>query len=102
MYYRILYLCIVFHLEVRPKIRKRGVKEECFIKIYRSMRTYDVCFNSDTDSNSMGFYDSYDYCLNWIQIHNGTDHSYFADYKGGTVSIFCNETEEEVYEERVR
>lgn len=66
------------------------------------MRTYDVCFNSDTNSNSMGFGESYDYCLNWIQIHNGTDHSYFADYKGGTVSIVCDETEEEVYEERVR
>lgn len=33
--------------------------------------------------------------------HNGTNESYFADYKGGTVSIVCNETGETIYEEEV-
>ena len=66
------------------------------------MRTYDVFFNSDTSSDNKGFKSSYEYCLNWIQVNNGTDHSYFADYKGGTVSIVCNETGETVYEDSVR
>ena len=34
--------------------------------------------------------------------YNGTNESYFADYKGGIVSIYCNETEEDVYTEVIR
>lgn len=66
------------------------------------MRTYDVYFDSDTNSNNMGFGESYDYCLNWIKMYNGSNHSYFEDYKGGTVSIVCIETEDYVYQEEVR
>ena len=33
---------------------------------------------------------------------NGTNEGYFEDYKGGIVSIVCNETGEEVYSERVK
>lgn len=66
------------------------------------MRTYDVYFDSDTNSNNMGFGESYDYCLDWINMHNGSNHSYFEDYKGGTVSIVCIETEDCVYQEEVR
>ena len=66
------------------------------------MKTYDVFFNSDTSSDSKGFESSYEYCLNWIESNNGTNHSYFEDYKGGIVSIVCNETGETVYEDIVR
>lgn len=66
------------------------------------MNTYDVVFNDDSNSNSKGFEASLDYCKDYIQTYNGTDESYFADYKGGTVSIMCNETEEEVYSELVK
>lgn len=38
----------------------------------------------------------------YINQYNGTNDSYFADYKGGIVSIVCNETEEEVYSEEVK
>lgn len=64
--------------------------------------TYDVHFNDSQDGNSKGFKDSYNDCLSYIEEYNGTDHSYFEDYKGGTVSIVCNETGETVYEEKVR
>ena len=64
--------------------------------------TYDVHFNDERDSNSKGFTDSYDDCLSYIEEYNGTNHSYFEDYKGGTVSIVCNETGETVYEEEVK
>lgn len=64
--------------------------------------TYDVHFNDETSSNSKGFKTDYDYCKNYIAQNNGTNNSYFEDYKSGTVSIVCNETGETVYEEPVR
>lgn len=64
--------------------------------------TYDLEFNSDTDSMHTGFRESVEYCKQYIDMWNGTNHSYFEDFKGGTVSIRCNETEEVVYEEEVR
>ena len=65
-------------------------------------KTYDVVFNDNTDSNSKGFKESVDYCKRYIKGYNGTNESYFADYKDGTVSVVCNETGEVVYEEEVR
>lgn len=64
--------------------------------------TYDIHFNDEYNSNSKGFEQSYDYCKGYIESWNGTDESYFEDYKGGIVSIVCNETGETVYEEEVR
>jgi hypothetical protein len=66
------------------------------------MKTYDVHFNDANDSNNKGFKESFEYCKDYIESYNGTDESYFADYKGGIVSIVCNETEEEVYSEEVK
>ena len=63
--------------------------------------TYKVVFNDDNDSNDKGFEQTLDYCKNYIATYNGTNESYFADYKGGIVQIVCNETEEVVYEEEV-
>lgn len=45
---------------------------------------------------------NYEEALNYIKTYNGTDESYFADYKGGTVSIVCNQTGEVIYEEKIR
>lgn len=63
--------------------------------------TYDVCFDDESSSNNKGWSESYDYCLSYIKMYNGTNESYFEDYKGGVVSIYCNETEEEVYSEDI-
>lgn len=63
--------------------------------------TYNVVFNDDNDSNDKGFEQTLDYCKNYIATYNGTNESYFADYKGGIVQIVCNETEEVVYKEEV-
>ena len=35
-------------------------------------------------------------------MYNGTDESYFGDYKGGVVQIYHNETDEVVYEEAIK
>jgi hypothetical protein len=64
--------------------------------------TYDIYFNDEYDSNNKGMQATIDECRDYINAYNGTNHSYFADYKGGTVSIVCNETGETVYEEDVR
>ena len=65
-------------------------------------KTYDVCFDNDTSSNGEGWHESYQYCKDYIEMTNGTNEGYFKDYKGGIVSIYCNETGEEVYSERVK
>ena len=64
--------------------------------------TYDVHFNDDENSNCKGFKCSFKEAKNYIEIHNGTNDSYFSDYKGGTVSIVCNETGKTVYEETIK
>jgi hypothetical protein len=65
-------------------------------------KTYDVFFNDDDSSNNLGFKKSLKYCKDYIKQHNGTKHLYFADYKGGSVSVVCNETGDMVYETTVK
>ena len=66
-----------------------------------SKLSYNVVFNDDNNSNDKGFEQTLDYCKNYIATYNGTNESYFADYKGGIVQIACNENDEVVYEEEV-
>ena len=76
------------------------IANTCFESM--GQRIYDVCFNSDDSSDSKGWNETYGYCKNYIDSNNGTNNSYFADYKGGTVSIYNNEREEDVYLEVVK
>ena len=66
--------------------------------------TYDVVFNDENNSNSKGFKSSVEDCMKYIKANNDTSspYSYFADYKGGVVSVVCNETGEAVYSETIR
>lgn len=64
-------------------------------------QTFDITFNDNENSNNKGFALTLDDAKAYIERYNGTNESYFADYKGGTVSIFCNETEENIYETKV-
>jgi len=69
----------------------------------RVMFTFNVTFNDSENSNDMGFKKKlYLYCRKYIENNNGTDHQYFKDYKGGLVSIICNETGENVFEVEVK
>lgn len=76
--------------------------DKVLVIVVREWRSYDVVFQSDDSSNSKGFDTTFDYCKDYIRMYNGTNESYFEDYKGGTVQIVCNETEEVVYEEEVK
>jgi hypothetical protein len=63
--------------------------------------TYDIVFNDEENSNNKGFAISLEDAKHYIEKNNGTNESYFADYKGGTVSIVCNETGKTVFETEV-
>lgn len=40
------------------------------------MKTYDIQFDDESASNSLGFEETSEYCLNYINMHNGSEHSY--------------------------
>lgn len=63
---------------------------------------FDVVFNDSEKSDSKGFSESYEYCKDYIEQYNGTSESYFSDYKGGVVSIYDLDAEEEVYIENIK
>lgn len=65
-------------------------------------QTFDIHFNDSENSNSKCFKMTKDEAIEYINHNNGTNNSYFADYKGGTVSVVCNETEETVFEIEVK
>ena len=64
--------------------------------------TYDVHFDDENNSNCKGWAISLAECKDYIDAYNGTNESYYADYKGGTVSIYCNELAETVFETEVK
>jgi len=72
------------------------------IKNKTNMETYDIYFNDENNSNNKGWHASLDECKEYIKTYNGTNESYFADYKGGVVTIVCNETGDNVYFEDIK
>lgn len=61
--------------------------------------TYNIMFNDSEHSNDKGFALDYESAFAYILRYNGTNESYFEDYKGGTVSIVNNYTGETVHSE---
>ena len=72
-----------------------------YFEIEVEKQTYDIFFHSNDSSMNNGFRLSLEQAENYISMHNGTNHSYFQDFKGGLVQIVCNETEEVVYETEI-
>ena len=67
------------------------------------MKTYDVHFNDDFNNSAKnGFRMTFKAAKSYIKNNNGINKSHFADYKGGIVSIVCNETSAIVYEVEVK
>lgn len=71
----------------------------CIVIKLNNMKTYDIVFNDTENSNNKGFAISAEEAKAWIESNK--DSGYFVDYRGGTVSIICNETGEEVYSEKI-
>lgn len=86
------YLCSI--IKTNDNIKNTTIMEE-------NKRTYDVEFNNDTDSNSKGIHGTYEECMDWIEFNRGDESTYFGDYKGGIVSIVCEQTGEHVYIENI-
>lgn len=63
--------------------------------------TYDIFFHDSENSNNKGFEMSLEDAKAYIRTSNGTNRSYFADYKGGIVQVVCNETGEVAHEEEI-
>lgn len=61
-------------------------------KLPEAFDDYNIIFSDDQDSSDKGFSQTLDYCRNYIKTYAGTNESYFADYKGGVVSIVNNKT----------
>lgn len=64
-------------------------------------KIYDVVFNDDNNSNNKGASWTLEEALYYISNNNGTDWSYFEDYKHGTVSVVNNRSGEDIYQEEV-
>lgn len=63
---------------------------------------FDIYFDDNENSNNLGFAESFEYCKTYISMYNGTNNSYFGDYKGGTVSIYDIDADEYVFNEQVK
>lgn len=86
--------------EICARLGNRSIVIECEEpENDEDAKTYDIYFNDVTDSNNKGFSISLEECKDWIENNRGE--SYFNDYKGGTVSIVCNETGGTAYEENI-
>jgi hypothetical protein len=68
----------------------------------KSKKTYDVYFNNDEHSNNKGFEYTLAEAKNYIKHYNGTNESYFKDYKGGLVQIIDNDTGNVVYSTKIK
>lgn len=90
--------CEVLH-ETKAREKICNLRKDAEYEYLTDNLTYDVVFHSDTSCDSKGFFDSYQKCFDYIKQYNGTNESYFEDYKGGSVCIHCIETEEVVYDE---
>lgn len=82
--------------------RADGTYEEDFYEIKALPLTYDVVFNDDEATNAKGMQATKVDAILYVKLYNGTNESYFADYKGGVVQVVCNETGDVVYEETVK
>lgn len=64
--------------------------------------TFDVVFNDDRDSNSVGVHGTVEDCESYINTRNGDKSSYFGDYEGGTVTIVSDLTGITIKEWRIK
>lgn len=64
------------------------------------MKTYDIHFNDSENGNCKGFKMQLKEAVDYV-IYSAKEDSYYNDYKGGVISIVCNETGETIHEEEI-
>lgn len=85
--------------QIRAVANSSDIDAEDIMKVNAA---YDVVFNDDENSNNFGAKFNFNEAIDWIKTYNGSNHSYFADYKGGTVSVVNVYTEEVAYETEIK
>jgi len=65
-------------------------------------KTYDIVFDDCANSSNKGFKETLKFCKTYVKIGDERASSYFHIYKGGTVSIICNETGETVFSKTLK
>lgn len=86
--------------DVIPTEKKHGYFSPAK-KLEEYLYDFDIHFNDSENSNNKGFSMSLDDAKSYIEQYNGTNESYFKDYKGGIVSIVNVESGETFYEEEI-
>lgn len=70
------------------------------IAAFNEYTEYHINFD-DTASNCKHINSTYECCMQWIEANRHDNTTYFADYKGGTVSIVEVNTGNYVYTENI-
>lgn len=65
------------------------------------MKTYDIYLSDEGNSNNKGFSLSLEAAIDKVFDMLQTKDSYINDYKGGTISVVCNETEDVVWAKEI-
>jgi len=95
-----------FECDTIPEIAKETFEKEGCVSDFAGLQlgfydyTFDIYFNDLTNSNNEGFAETFEYCMKFIELAG--PNSYFEDYKEGTVSIYCNQTGETVFEKEIK
>ena len=64
--------------------------------------TFDIVFDAEGKTDHEGFELSLAEAILYVKKYNGTDHSYFKQYKEGRVSVVSNETGILIHDEWVK
>lgn len=81
--------------EIEKAFKAYDVEVVCEVS---KKETFDVVFNDGEKSDRKGWHETFSQCKDYIETYNGTDESYFADYKGGVVSIVSNTNNDVIQE----
>lgn len=65
------------------------------------MKTYDIYFNDSENSSNKGFSLTKEEAISYAERLLVTGDSYVSDYKGGVISVECNETGDTVWERAI-
>lgn len=77
---------------------------DCLFSMDGDEYTYDVVFDTATRSDNEGYHLDRQAALDYVEMNNGWSQAdgYFKSYKGGTVRVICNETEDTIFEDTVK
>lgn len=64
--------------------------------------TYSIVFNNRNETKKLNLMRDFDFCLNYIKKHNGTNYKFFKIFRPGSVRIVSDQTGITIYEARIK